>query len=55
MIILINLSTEAFVINDGERIAQLVVAPHQQIVWNSVDNLTSTDRNEGGFGHTGII
>lgn len=55
MVILVNLSTENFVIRDGERIAQLVVAPHQQIVWNNVDELTSTERNEGGFGHTGII
>lgn len=55
MVILVNLSTEPYEISDGERIAQLVVAPHQQIVWNNVDNLSNTERSEGGFGHTGNI
>ena len=52
-VILVNLSKDAFVINDGERIAQLVIAKHETAVWNVVETLSETDRGEGGFGSTG--
>ncbi len=53
-VILVNLSTENFVINDGERIAQLVIAKHERAVWNEVTSLDETERGEGGFGSTGV-
>ncbi len=53
-IILINLSDEPFVINDGERIAQMVVARHEQAEWIEVEELSTTERGAGGFGHTGV-
>ena len=53
-VILVNLSQSPFVINDGERVAQLVFAPYQRIEWSPVANLDETDRGEGGFGHTGV-
>ena len=53
-IILINLSTEPFVIEDGERIAQMVIARHGQAEWQEVDALDATERGAGGFGHTGV-
>lgn len=52
-VILVNLSSEDFVINDGERICQMVVAAHEQVEWVSVGELQETERGEGGFGHTG--
>ncbi len=52
-IVLINLSKEAFVVNDGERIAQMVIAAHEQPCWELVNELDETERGEGGFGHTG--
>lgn len=52
--ILVNLSNEPFVINDGERIAQLIVTRHEQVEWESVDQLEETERGAGGFGHTGV-
>lgn len=52
-VILINLSDEDFVINDGERIAQMIVARYERVKWNAVDVLDETERGEGGFGHTG--
>lgn len=52
-VILINLSPDDFVVEDGERIAQLVVARHEQVTWNEVDTLDDTERGAGGFGHTG--
>lgn len=52
-VILVNLSSEPFVIEDGERIAQLVVARHEHICWEAVDSLDETVRGAGGFGHTG--
>ena len=52
-VILINLSSEKFVIKHGERIAQLVVAAHEIINWEKVEFLQDTLRGEGGFGHTG--
>ena len=53
-VILVNLSKEAFVINDGERIAQLVIAKHERANWKNVEILGETDRGEGGFGSTGV-
>ena len=52
-VILINLSHEAFTINDGERIAQLVIARHEQAEWQLTETLDETERGAGGFGHTG--
>jgi dUTP pyrophosphatase len=52
-VILINLSNEAFVINDGERICQMVVAAHEQAEWELSETLGDTQRGAGGFGHTG--
>ncbi len=53
-VILINLSQEDFVINDGERIAQMVIARHEQVQWEPVEVLDQTERGAGGFGHSGI-
>ena len=53
-VILVNLSSEPFVITDGERIAQMVIARHEQVQWNEVDVLGETERGAGGFGHTGV-
>lgn len=50
---LVNLSNESFVIEDGERIAQMVIARHEVIEWELVERLSETERGEGGFGHTG--
>jgi dUTP pyrophosphatase len=52
-VILVNLSNEAFVIENGERIAQLVIAKHERAEWNEVDQLSDTSRGTGGFGSTG--
>ena len=52
-VILANLSNEDFTINDGERIAQLVVAQHAQVQWEPTEELSDTDRGAGGFGSTG--
>ena len=52
-IILVNLSNEPFVINDGDRIAQMVVARHERVEWVAVESLDETQRGAGGFGHTG--
>ena len=52
-VIIINLSDEPFVINDGERIAQMVIARHEQAELVAVEVLDETERGEGGFGHTG--
>jgi len=51
---LINLSKEDFVINDGERIAQMIINKHEKAEWIEVDKLHETERGTGGFGHTGI-
>lgn len=53
-VLLINLSAEDFVINDGERIAQMVVARHETVAFSVVDELDETERGEGGYGHTGL-
>ncbi|HJA84778.1 MAG TPA: dUTP diphosphatase [Candidatus Bacteroides avicola] len=52
-IILVNLSNEPFVVEDGERIAQMVIARHEQAAWLQVEQLDETERGAGGFGHTG--
>lgn len=54
-VILVNLSSEEFVIEDGERIAQMVIARYEQAEWQEVDVLEETERGVGGFGHTGKI
>jgi len=53
MVILINLSNTAFIINNSERIAQLVVSKHEQLKWQETDSLEKSERGDGGFGHTG--
>jgi dUTP pyrophosphatase len=52
-VILINLSAEVFVINDGERICQMIISSHEQISWEPEESLDETVRGAGGFGHTG--
>jgi dUTP pyrophosphatase len=52
-VILVNLGQEPFVVNDGERIAQMVIARHEQAELVEVEALDDTERGEGGFGHTG--
>ena len=52
-IILINLSHEDFIINNGERIAQMVISSYKQVEWDKVEILDESERGEGGFGHTG--
>lgn len=52
-VILANLSNEPFVVNDGERICQMVIASYQQVEWQRVEVLSETERGAGGFGHTG--
>jgi dUTP pyrophosphatase len=52
-VILVNLSNEPFVVNDGERIAQLIVAKHERIEWETSVELSSSERGAGGFGSTG--
>lgn len=53
-VLLINLSQEEFVVNDGERIAQMVIARHEQAEFVEVVELDKTERGEGGYGHTGV-
>jgi dUTP pyrophosphatase len=53
-VILVNLSNAAFVINDGERIAQLIIAKHERVQWKEVEVLNETERGVGGFGSTGV-
>ena len=52
-VILVNLSNDNFVINNGERICQMVIAQHAQVVCEEVDSISETERGDGGFGHTG--
>lgn len=52
-VILVNLSNEDFVVENGERIAQMVVAAHARVEWERVKDLVETERGAGGFGHTG--
>jgi dUTP pyrophosphatase len=53
-VILVNLSSDDFTIENGERIAQLVIAKHERATWETVEKLSSTERGEGGFGSTGV-
>lgn len=53
-VILVNLSNDDFVIENGERIAQLIIAKHERAEWIEVETLTETSRGEGGFGSTGV-
>ena len=53
-VILVNLSHEDFVVEPGERIAQMIIGKFDQVEWEVVDNLDETERGEGGFGHTGV-
>ncbi len=52
-VILVNLSNDIFTINNGDRVAQMVIAKHERTEWNEVLNLSETSRGEGGFGSTG--
>lgn len=52
-VILVNLSNETFIINNGERVAQMVIAKHEQAEWILTEELADTERGAGGFGHTG--
>lgn len=52
-VILVNLSNQPFVVNDGDRIAQMVIARHETISWQLQESLDETERGSGGFGHTG--
>lgn len=52
-VILVNLSNEDFIVENGERIAQMVIAKHERAEWEEVETLSETDRGEGGFGSTG--
>lgn len=52
-VILINHGTEDFIVNQGDRIAQLIITQYEQVEFNIVDTLEETERGEGGFGHTG--
>lgn len=54
MVLLVNLSAEDFTVNDGERIAQMVIARHEQATFMPVKELDETERGEGGYGHTGV-
>ncbi|HEX8328755.1 MAG TPA: dUTP diphosphatase [Hymenobacter sp.] len=53
-VLLVNLSNDPFVVNDGERIAQLIVAKHETITWQPVEALGETQRGAGGYGSTGV-
>lgn len=53
-VLLVNLSNEPFTVNAGERIAQMVIARHEQAEWQIADSLDTTERGEGGYGHTGL-
>jgi len=52
-VLLVNLSDADFVVKDGDRIAQMVIAKHETIAWEAVESLSDTARGEGGYGHTG--
>lgn len=54
MVLLVNLSDKEFVVEDGERVAQMVVARHEQGQWVEVEELDATERGAGGYGHTGV-
>ncbi|MHB9055517.1 MAG: dUTP diphosphatase [Paludibacteraceae bacterium] len=52
-VILVNLSNEPFIVNDGERICQMIISKYEQVEWIDVEELNETGRGAGGFGHTG--
>jgi dUTP pyrophosphatase len=54
MVLLVNLSDADFIVNNGERIAQMVVARHEVVEWEPVGELDETERGKGGYGHTGV-
>ena len=54
MVLLVNCSDSDFIINDGERIAQMVIARHEQGIFEVVEALDDTERGTGGYGHTGV-
>uniref|UniRef100_A0AB33JUE7 Deoxyuridine 5'-triphosphate nucleotidohydrolase n=4 Tax=unclassified Prevotella TaxID=2638335 RepID=A0AB33JUE7_9BACT len=54
MVLLVNFSSEPFTVNDGERIAQMVIARHEQAEFELVEQLDETERGAGGYGHTGV-
>ena len=53
-VILVNLSNDDFIVNNGERICQMIISKHEKAVWEEVEILNKTDRGSGGFGHTGL-
>lgn len=53
-VLLVNLSDQPFTVNDGERVAQMVVTKHERVLWEPTEMLGETIRGEGGFGHTGV-
>ncbi|MFH0895877.1 MAG: dUTP diphosphatase [Bacteroidota bacterium] len=53
-VILINLSSETVIVEDGERVAQMIIAKHENAEWENVEILTESERGAGGFGHTGV-
>ncbi len=53
-VLLVNLSNQDFVVNAGERVAQMVIARHETVAWEEVEVLDETERGEGGYGHTGV-
>lgn len=53
-VILVNLSNEPFTVENGERIAQMVIAKHERAAWEKVEELSETERGQGGFGSTGV-
>lgn len=53
-VLLVNLSNENFTVENGERIAQMVIAAHEKVEWEQVESLEETVRGSGGFGHTGV-
>ncbi|HEX7365833.1 MAG TPA: dUTP diphosphatase [Pelobium sp.] len=53
-VLLVNLSNEVFTVNDGDRIAQMVIAKHEKAEWQEVETLSETQRGAGGYGHTGV-
>ena len=53
-VILMNLSQDEFIVNDGERICQMVVKEYTRVEWVQTESLSSSERGEGGFGHTGV-
>lgn len=53
-VLLVNLSDAEFIVNDGERIAQMIIAKHETVIWESSDSLSETERGQGGYGSTGV-